>query len=178
MEFLRKQKRFLGAAAIALLLCLAVLLYWRLRPDPKLAQARELGKQLADRGLSAEQRRELGKQFRDQVKGLSADQRSELFKDRRKAFEDRIAGYFKKSRQEQIAQLDEDIDRMNQFRGPRGAGGPMNNAGPGGSAEDRDLRRRQRLDQTTPEQRAQMAEYFKQLNDRRRQRGLAAGARR
>jgi hypothetical protein len=159
---------------------LAVFWYGRLRPDSKVAHARELGKQLADRTLSPDQRRELGKQFREATQQLSPEQRGELFKDRREAFNKRIADYFKKSQADQIAQLDEDIKRMDQFRGQRsGNGGPANNAVINSSAEDRDLRKRRRLDQSTPEGRAQRAEYFKQLNDRRRQLGIpAAGGRR
>src|SRR5262249_3723725 len=132
------------------------------------------------RTLSPEQRRELGKQFRDETRQLSPEQRGELFKDRRDAFNKRIADYFKKSRVEQVAQLDEDIKRMDQFRGQRpGNGGPPNNPPTYSSAEDRDTRKRQRLDQSTAEERAQRAEYFKQLNDRRRQLGIpASGARR
>lgn len=173
------RKRIVFTCAV-LLVGLAAFWYWWLRPDPQVAQARELGKKLADNTLSADQRREVGKQFRDQMKQLSPEQRGELFKDRRKGFENRIADYFKKSRPEQIAQLDQDIKRSEQFRG-RGPqnGGPPTNLGKSGSAEDRDTKRRQRLDQSTPEQRAQRAEYFTQLNDRRKQLGSpASGPRR
>jgi hypothetical protein len=168
-------KRLVVTGALILLAGVALFFYWRARPDPDVAQARELGKQLADNSLSADQRRELRKQLRDQVQQLSPEQRGELFKDRRKAFQKRIADYFKKSRQEQIAQLDEDIDRMQRFRGQGPPGGPGNVAGRTRSDEDRDARRRQRLDQTTPEFRAQAAEYFRQLNARRQQRGLGTG---
>jgi uncharacterized membrane protein len=173
MDVYSTGRRLLVAGIVALSAFLAVLLYLRFRPDPKVAQARELAKQLADRTLSAEQRREMGRQLRDQVQKLNPAQRRDLFQDRRKAMEKRIADFFKKSRQEQIAQLDEDINRMQQFRGqgPPG-GGQMNNPGRARSSEDRDTRRRERLDQSTPEFRAQMAEYFKQLNARRQQRGF------
>src|SRR5262249_53857234 len=144
----------------------------RVRPDPQLAHARELGKQLADRGLSADQRQALGKQFREEMRKLSPQQRGELFKDRQRAMRERITGFFKKSRQEQVAQLDEDINRMQQFRGQGPPPGGTNGAGSFVSSEDRDTRRRQRLDQSTAEERAQRAEYFKQLNARRQERGL------
>jgi hypothetical protein len=158
---------------VALSIFLAILLYLRLRPDPNVARARELAKQMANPTLSAEQRREVGRQLRDQVQKLNPAQRRDLFRDRRKVMEERIAGFFKKSRQEQVAQLDEDINRMQQFRGQGPPpGGPVNNPARARSGEDRDTRRRERLDQTTPEFRAQMAEYFKQLNARRQQRGL------
>lgn len=173
MSIFRNRQRLLTASIVLLSAFLAALAFLRFRPDPKVAQARELAKQLADRSLPAEQRRELGKQFREQVQRLSPAQRGDLFKDRRKAMEERIASFFKKSRQEQLAQLDEDIDRMQQFRGQGPPGGGFgNNPGRGRSAEDRDTRRRERLDQTTPEFRAQRAEYFRQLNARRQERGL------
>ena len=166
------RKRIVALGILIVLTVLVLCLYQRVRPDPQLAHARELGKQLADRSLSSEKRRELGKQFRDEMRKLSPQQRGELFKDRQKAMRDRIAGYFKKSRQEQMAQLDEDINRMQQFRGQGPPPGGANTAAPFVSSEDRDTRRRQRVDQSTAEERAQRAEYFKQLNARRQQRGL------
>jgi len=174
VDLLRTCQRLLRVGIVALSIFLAILLYLRLRPDPNVARARELAKQMADATLSADQRRQVGRQFRDQVQKLNPAQRRDVFQDRRKAMEKRIADFFKKSRQEQIAQLDEDINRMQQFRGqgPPQGGGPMNNPGRARSSEDRDTRRRERLDQTTPEFRAQMAEYFKQLNARRQQRGF------
>ena len=176
MDVSRTCQRLLRVGIVALSIFLAVLLYLRLRPDPHVARARELAKQMANSTLSAEQRREVGRQLRDQVQKLNPAQRRDFFQDRRKAMEKRIADFFKKSRQEQVAQLDEDINRMQQFRGqgPPPGGGPLNIAGRARSAEDRDTRRRERLDQNTPEFRAQMAEYFKQLNARRQQRGLRA----
>ena len=166
------RKRFIVAGIVLMLAVLAFFLYRRVRPDSQLAHARDLGKQLADSSLSANQRRELGKQFREEVRKLSPQQRGDLFKDRQKAMRDRIAGFFKKSKQEQVAQLDEDINRMQQFRGQDPPPGGANGAAPFVSSEDRDTRRRQRLDQSTAEERAQRAEYFKQLKARRQQRGL------
>src|SRR5260370_888664 len=106
------RKRFIVTGVVLLLALLAFFLYRKVRPDPQLAHARELGKQLANTNLPADQRRELGKQFRDELQTLTQQQRAELTKDRQKAMRQRLAGFFKKSRQEQIAQLDEDINRM------------------------------------------------------------------
>jgi hypothetical protein len=166
------RKRLLVASLALLLVVLALFLYRRARPDSQVAHARELGKQIADTSITADQRRELGKRLREEVRKLSPEQRSELFKDRREAARARMASFFKKSRQEQIAQLDEDINRMQQFRGQGPPGGAMNGAAASRSSEDRDTRRRQRVDQGTPEDRAMRAEYFQQLNARRQQRGL------
>jgi hypothetical protein len=57
-------------------------------------------------------------------------------------------------------------------RGPgAGGGGPRGDRGPG-SGEDRESWRRRRLDNSTPEQRALMTEYFQALAERRKERGL------
>jgi hypothetical protein len=174
MNMILNRERLVAAGILIVLAILAFSLYRRIRPDPQLAHARELGKQLADRSLSADQRRELGKQFREEMQKLSPQQRGDLFKDRQKAMRDRIAGFFKKSKQEQMAQLDEDINRMQQFRGQGPPPGGRNGAQVARSSDDRDNRKRERIDQTTPEERAQRAEYFKQLNARRQQRGLGS----
>jgi hypothetical protein len=166
------RKRIVALGIVIVLVVLVLCLYQRVRPDPQLAHARELGKQLADRSISGDQRRELGKQFRAEMRKLSPQQRGELFKDRQRAMRERIAGFFKKSRQEQIAQLDSDINRMQQFRNQGPPQGPMNPSGIARSSDDRDARRRLRIDQSTAEERAQRAEYFKQLNARRQERGL------
>ena len=116
MDFLREHKRKFIGLGLLLLIAAAFAIFWRLRPDPRVAEARELGKQMRNTNLSADQRRALGKQLRDKVQQLSPAQRRQLFGDRRKAMRERMAGYFKKPRREQIAQLDEDINRMEQFR--------------------------------------------------------------
>ncbi len=64
----------------------------------------------------------------------------------------------------------------NKSGGPGGskAGGP---GGPGGkSPEEIEKRRKQSLDRTTPEERAKRDQFRKEMEDRRRQRGLPARA--
>src|SRR6516164_6808054 len=103
MNPLGNPRRFFTIIIVLLLVAGAALWYWRIRPDPKVAHARELGKQLADRSLDKSQRQDLAKQLREEVRQLSPDQRRDLFKDRQKQFQERIAAFFKKPRNEQLA---------------------------------------------------------------------------
>jgi len=75
--------------------------------------------------------------------------------------------------------------------GPRGGGGPGSGAGPGGSAgpgaggggpgggrgteDGRNARSKQRIDSTSPEERAQRAEYRRAMDARRQQLGFSPG---
>jgi hypothetical protein len=93
--------------------------------------------------------------------------------------------------------IDEMEQRMRQWRQSRGQGGPRPGAGrgPGGppgprvasagsigrprgprgpafTPEQRNERRRRRLDATTPEQRAKVSEYIRAIRERRKERGL------
>ncbi|MDB5308517.1 MAG: hypothetical protein JWO38_2719 [Gemmataceae bacterium] len=60
------------------------------------------------------------------------------------------------------------------FAGSVGAGGPGGGGGPGQGRSPAEIenRRKQFLDNTTPEERAQMDQFRKDMNDRRKQRGL------
>jgi hypothetical protein len=109
---------------------------------------------------------------------LTPEQRRALAKDRRKEFEDRIAKYFTLPKEEQAAYLDAQINGMEEARRQWQRDNPNNptftrpNTRPY-DADERDRRRRDRLDQSTPEQRAEFAAFFQALRDRRQQRGLS-----
>jgi uncharacterized membrane protein YgcG len=60
--------------------------------------------------------------------------------------------------------------------GPPGAGPPGGRRG-GGTEESRNERMKQQIDRTTPEQRAQRAEYRRAIEERRQQLGLGPGRR-
>src|SRR5205814_2308924 len=102
----------------------------------------------------------------------------------RKRFEADLKRYSQMSAAEKTRYLDERIDQMEKMRqqfaqrnpnvtGQGPAGGP--GAGPRGganlSAEERDKRRRERLNETTPEFRALMDNFRKDMASRRQQRG-------
>ncbi len=172
MNWLREHKRLVAGPLILLMIALALLIYLRRRPDPRIVQARELSAQLRDRNLSAEQRRDVAGKLREQMQKLPQDKRREVFAEQRKAFQERLASFFKKSRPEQIAQLNEDIKRMEQFRQQFQQSGQLVNAPPPAPQRNSEERRRQRLDNSTPEERAMRSEYFRQLAERRHQMGL------
>jgi hypothetical protein len=108
-----------------------------------------------------------------------------MFAEGRKRFQQELEKYHRMSPAEKNHYLDERIDQMEKMRqqmaqrNRSGTGGPATfGAGPGGpgfggSAEDRERRRKERLDQTTPEFRALMDQFRKDMNARRQQRGLS-----
>jgi hypothetical protein len=190
MSFFRTRKRRLAAAAALLLLLLLLGAVRFARTDPHVAKVQELRKQLAGdagRRLTEQQRREGWRQLRDEMKQLTPRQRRELSAERRQRSTERLRRFAKMSKAERAAFLDAEINRMEALRrqwqnraaGGRGAGGAGQGGGPGGrfgrSAEDRERWRKERLDETTPEERALRADFFKALSDRRQQRGLGGG---
>jgi len=193
----RRWKRWLGALALLLLMAGLV---WAMRPDPHLSRVKELQKELAEnKGLSPDERKARFIELRDNMKHLTDDQKWELsapMRARQKAEMDR---YFALSSKEKAKYLDDKIDQSEKMRkqfdskmkGNGGAGGGGFNAGnfgggpsgagsggPGGngqkqrSSDEIEKRRREMLDRSTPEERAQRDAFRKEMNDRRRQRGL------
>jgi hypothetical protein len=194
MDKPNRKRRWLRAAIILLLLGGAYLGYRAVRGDPNLRKVRALQKELftADASkLAPEQRSDKFRQLREATEKLSPDQRRQLASEGQKRFEDELDRYRKMSREEKRKYLDERIDRMERARqnaaqratqgGPVSAAGPGRPGGPPGgrqnlSAEEREHRRKQRLDSTTPEFRAKMDQFFRDLQARRQQRGLPATA--
>jgi hypothetical protein len=168
--------------ALALLVAALLLLgaAQRFRAQARVNKVRGLRDRLAGRDLSEEERREAWRKMREEVGKLSPRQRAGLREDRRKASRERLASFFKMSPAEKQAYLDEQIDRMEEMRKRWQSQGGQRGNGPGGppgdrrslSPEERNQRRKNWLDQTTPEERAQRAEFFKALSLRRQQRGL------
>jgi hypothetical protein len=174
----RKQVLTVAGVLAALLLALAL---WRLRPDPQLAKVKALQQELArtaDNTDPAERRRRWEEFNREQQK-LTPAQRGDVFAEFRKQRQAEIDHYFKMSKADKKRWLDKQIDREEQLRRSRPPGpppgGPPGSRGAGRgnlSAEDRENRRKQRLDSTTPEERAERDQLRKDLAARRAQRGL------
>ncbi len=192
----RRRHRWLVAAIALLALLIGVGGYRAVRPRGDLAKVQKLRQELfsqAARSLSPEERRARAEQLRRESAKLSPDQRAELFAAGQKRMKERLDRYFAMSPRERQQFLDQEIDRMEQMRRERananaGTGTPAafgTGPRPGGSGgrprspEEIEHRRKERLDRTTPEQRAtmdqmraRMTRFHQDLNQRRAQRGM------
>jgi len=159
--------------------------------DPQLAELELIrNESFGNReNMSEEQRRGQHEQFREKVGQLSDDQRKQFFENSRPMFQqmmnEKMNKFFALPEEEQKAELDKWIDRMEnrsndrKAEGDRGKGGRGGPGGPGGrggwegmSQQERDSRRQQKLDSTTPELRAKFDKFKDMMNDRREERGL------
>jgi cell division protein FtsB len=196
-----RRRRWRRLAFLLLLLLLGYGTYRAVRPDPNLKRVRQLQQEFAAQGkdLTPDQRRERGQQMREAMAKLSPTQRETLFAEGQQRFQQDLERYHKMSQAEKVRYLDERINRDEERRrqfaqrnqngnGPRPNGGGPGafGAGPGGSggrggqppsAEEREKRRKERIDRTTPEFRALMDQFRRDMNARRQQRGLSTSGR-
>jgi hypothetical protein len=185
----------IGAGVIAALLLFAFLC-WMLRPNPQLTKVKEMRRELftpASRKLSPQERREKFEVLRQEQAKLTPAERKQLADEARKRRKAEIAHYFTLSKKEKTAVLDQQINRMEAMRkqmqsansngransggSANGFGFPQVSNGPPGAAnqspEERERRRKEMLDSTTPEERAQFDQYRKDLQARMAQRGIS-----
>lgn len=187
-----RKRRWYRLGALLLLLLLGYGTYRAVRPDPNLKRVKQLQQEFAQaKDWTPEQRQEKGKQMREAMGKLSESQRAALAAEGQQRFQQELERYAHLSQSEKTRYLDERInqsERMRQQAGqrnPNGAGqrpgGGQFGAGPGGrggqptSAEEREKQRKERIDRTTPEFRARMDQFRKDMAARRQQRGLSAG---
>jgi hypothetical protein len=177
------KRRWVRVTSLVLVLVAAYGLYRAIRPDPNLKKVRQLQAEFAQaKNMTAEERQLKGREMRDAMSKLSQSQRQELFAEGQKRMEEQYKRYAQMSQAEKTRHLDEQIKRSEQMRqqfqrNPNtqrpqstGQGGPRR----GQSAEERDKRRRERLNNTSPEFRALRDQYRKDLAARRQQWGLPA----
>jgi uncharacterized membrane protein len=181
MNWIRNRKRLALAAVVGVLVVGSMGAVWYLRPDPRVLKVRQLQAQLmseAGRSLPAEQRRQAFQQMREEMRQLPPEKRRQMFGDQRQRRRQETEKYLKLSKGEKVAYLDRQIDRMEvmrkEFAAMRAQGG-----NPGGpprpraqTDDEREQRRRQRLDATTPEQRAALDQIRQDMAQRRQERGL------
>jgi hypothetical protein len=174
------------------LLVLALVTGWLLWPDPNVARARELQQQLFGaeaRKLSPKHRQQKWREYREVTKQLSPAQQQQLSAEARKQKQRELARYFTLSPQEKTRFLDEQIrrqERMHQGRPVQGQ--QVGNRGPargtarpggskGGTVQEKDQRRQRFLDGSSPAERAQLTQFFREMNARRAQLGLPGSGR-
>jgi hypothetical protein len=175
-----------------LLLPLVLILAWLLWPNGRLAKARALQSELfsGNRELTSEEQQAKFAELRQVTRQMSPADRAELNKENMKRREDDLRKYSQLPPAEKKQRLDQDIDRQEKWRqqqaqnggnanrgNPNGAAATAGATGPGPNrppqtAEDRERRRQQRLDQTTPEFRELMDQYRRDIDARRKERGI------
>jgi hypothetical protein len=194
-------KRWLALTMLFLLVILAWLLWPDRRLAQAKSLRNELTGPNA-KSLSPEQRRDKWQQYRKLSEKLTPAQRDQLSAESRKRRQQEMAKYFAMSPADKTRYLDERIKGMEKMRqqmqeknaqnkSKGGAGSASNPGGgqrPGGgtaaggtgqngprdrSVAGRDQGRQNRLDSTSPAERAMFTQFMKDLNARRSQLGLA-----
>jgi hypothetical protein len=188
------RKRIISVLIVlATILLLAWWFGW-IGEDKALADVKALQDELANPNLSEADFRAKMDQVRGLMVSLPENSRRAAWENGRDVFErreqSRINRILGLKGQERTKALDEEINRSERRRNewqqrqnqaqasaqrggqqsPRGPGGPRNRGGQ--SDEQRISRLRNRLDRSTPEQRASRAEFARLINERRTQRGL------
>ena len=172
-----KRKTAIGAVTMALVLGVGWALGFFDRSDPEVLELQKMRDEAFDRRdqISEEERRTQFRAIRERVEDLSEDQRRAFHEGLRERFQQRMEQFFAMLPEEQTERLDELIDRMEERRANRDQAGGGGRPGGGRgdmTAAQRDQRRKERLDRTTPDMRAKMDRFREMLNDRREQRGL------
>lgn len=144
--------------------------------DAELAEAKQMRDDMLNNmhKMSDEERRATRDAFRQRANTLSEDQRRELGRGFRQFMMQRVDQLLAMPREEQVQELDKWIDRMEERRQNREANGGEGRGGRGGNMtpEQRDQRRKQGLDRTSPEMRGKMDTMKDLINERREERGL------
>ena len=173
------EKKHAIAATIILVLLAGV--GWALysAEDKELAEAKQLRDEMLNNmdTLTDEQRRAQRDALREKTNNFSEAQRREFGQGFRQFMMQRVDKLLAMPPEEQKQELDKWIDRMEERRaggGERGGRGEGRGGDRGGdmSPAERDQRRKQGLDRTTPEMRAKMDAMKDLINQRREERGL------
>jgi hypothetical protein len=179
------KRRWVRRTGLLLLLLFLTFGVYRAARPSQLTKVKQLREQFAAQGKNwtPEQRQEKGREMRQAMGNLSESQREALAAEGRQRFEEQLRQYAQLTPAEKARHLDEQIKRGERMRQqaaqrPQTPGG--NGAGPrpgqqsNRSPEEREKRRKERLNSTTPEFRALMDQYRKDMAARRQQLGLPA----
>lgn len=145
--------------------------------DAEVAEAKQMRDDLFQKveTMSRDERRANFESLREKTRDFSEDQRRAFGQGMRQFFMKRVDKLLAMPPEERNKELDKWIDRMEEWganrEGREGREGRGDRGGDMTSAE-RDQRRKQRLDRSTPEMRAKMDRMKDLINDRREERGL------
>jgi hypothetical protein len=192
-------KRMVAIGVVAILLISgSVWAVMRKRPDPVVEKVKQMQAEAFKEGVTEDQRRQNFQLIRKEMDKLSPEQRHEVWQqfgqERERQFDKRIDAYFALPPAKRAVEMDKIIKETEQRRkemeqrraqsgqgnrgGQQGAGGgPQANAGgprpPRNNNPDaRMLRRDQRLDRSSAEQRAKRSVFMADMQQRRIQLGL------
>lgn len=153
-------------------------------PDPQMVKVQQLQEKIFDEKVTDEQRRAMFGEIRKEAEKLTEEQRMTLMRENpfAKRMQQTVVAYFDLPEKDRKAALDKDIDRFEKFRKDmekRRASGDRPPGPPGGfgnrgnmDAGQRNQFQKKMLDNTSPTERAMFTEYFKDMENRRRERGL------
>lgn len=180
MKYITRRRVAMAAVIVALI--------WWLWPNNQMAKVEALQRDLANTELTREERQERFQELRKAMAGLTPEQRAQLGNRGQQRMQEQMSRYFQMTPAEKTAYLDQQINREQQMlqqaqngASPKGNGPPGGGSGSGSgfgkgggprSDDDREKGRQKRLDATSPEFRAQMDQYRKDMAARRQQRGL------
>ncbi len=168
-----EKKHVIGASVILLLLAGVG---WALfaGEDQELVEMKQMRDDMLNNmeNMSQDERRANRDAFRERAQNLSESQRRELGRGFRDFMMQRMENLLAMPREQQVAALDQLIDRMEERRQNRGERGDRGGRGGDMSPGERDQRRKQGLDRTSPGMRAMMDQMKDLLNGRRAERGL------
>ncbi|MBM4068430.1 MAG: hypothetical protein FJ271_05730 [Planctomycetes bacterium] len=137
---LEGNRKWIAMAAAVLFLLLSAV--WIFGGESQINRVRRLQKELFSeeaKNMSREDRREKFKELGEEMRKLSPQERGQLEADRAKKDAERMGNFFSKSKEEQSAELDKMIDKMEdgrkkfeENRGKRGKGRRGGGEGEGG----------------------------------------------
>jgi hypothetical protein len=187
---------------VILLLLLLLLLggvgAWFFGPDPKVAKAKQIMKELSSeegRKLSRDERRKKRNELRGLKRSLKPEQRRELVAERRKKKNEELKRYFSLAPAAKTKYLDEYIKKMEKRRKAQEQRQRKANGGNGEasstqgsqtnhpgrqkrsqmSPQEKEDHMKQRLDEFTPEERALRYQFRQDVKNRMAQLGLSTG---
>jgi hypothetical protein len=154
-------------------------------PDPQMVKVQQLQEKMFDAKTTDEQRRAMFGEMRQEAEKLTEEQRMQLMRENpfAKRMQQTVVAYFDLPPQDRKAALDKDIDRFEKMRKdmekrrasgdrPPGPPGPPGGGRGNMDAGQRDQFQKRMLDNTSPTERAMFSEYFKDMESRRKERGL------